>query len=100
MIFLELVKTHRAYHSHLGLDMLFENRLRRKKTLTILMVLGFSGVESMRFKLLKSVSDIFIAFLVVVIHFGVNLKYDANPNNAVLPQMKLYKWLGWPNDYD
>ena len=49
------------------------------------MVLGVSAVESMGFKLFKSVLDVLIASLVVVIDLGENLRYDTNTNNALLP---------------
>ena len=52
---------------------------------SILMVLGVSAVESMGFKLFKSVLDVLIASLVVVIDLGENLRYDTNTNNALLP---------------
>jgi len=53
------------------------------------MVLGVSMVENMGFKLFKSVSDVLMESLVVLIHFGENFKYAKTPQNALLPYMGL-----------
>eukprot|EP00493_Phyllostaurus_siculus_P000695 UN00700 len=51
-------------------------------------------------KLFKSLFDVFIPSLVVLIHFVENLKYATNPDNALLAYMRLYKWLRWSNNCD
>ena len=48
----------------------------------------------MRFKLFKTVSDVFISSLVVLVQLGENLKYTKNAYKALLPYMGLYKWIG------
>ena len=52
------------------------------------MDLSVSSVESMGSELFKSVSDVFIASLADVIHFGEILKYAKNPNSGLLPQIR------------
>ena len=54
----------------------------------------------MRFKLFKTVSNVFVSSLVVLVQHGENLKYTKIAYNALLPYMGLYKWIGWSNDRD
>ena len=54
----------------------------------------------MRFKLLKSVSGVLISNLVVLLEFGEDVRYVRNPHKALLPYMRLYKWLGYSHDRD
>ena len=52
----------------------------------------------MRFKLFKTVSDVFVSSLVVLVQHGENLKYTKIAYNASLSYMGLYKWIGESND--
>ena len=56
----------------------------------------------MRFKLFKSVSNVFISSLVVLFQLGENfrMRYTKIPHKALLPYMRLYKWFGWSNERD